>query len=102
MRCGFTADEALSMWDSLSREVFKYYDYKEKPPQGIVMEMPWILGTSLAVTSFANNGKFGFEADYVIETSTSVGINEKVLPYMFEDELIGVLLHEAAHVVAGL
>lgn len=102
MKVGFTEKEFTSMYHSLSTEVFTYFGYDAEPPEFSVWDYSRgypFNGTTIGDTWFADF-RTGLEV-VPREFACDVTFNSLYLPLLWEDEAIGAIIHEAAHVVAG-
>lgn len=107
MKVGFTPREAYSVYRSLAKEVFNNYNYEHRFPRYRTLTFPHTYN-ALAMTDFSNVGWTGenpfstlhFMTD-VTAPASLVAMNAIYLPLISEDELIGTILHELAHVVTG-
>lgn len=95
MRQGYDADTLTSMYHSLARETFRYFDLD---PSGIVPFEVRELRTFGGALNFgpptAAMAATIFGGD---ERAESVVFNELVREFMYEDEAIGSMLHEIVH-----
>jgi len=104
MQVGFTADEASHMFDSLSREVFRMFGY-EQPITFKVMDNSnnRFRSGAMAYTDFSDYPDDPYNVLKVVQPyATGIRISEEVLPWVYEDEMIHIILHELTHVTAGL
>lgn len=105
MRQGFTSGEVLDRMHSLYQPTMDFFGHKQEKPEFFIRNGadPWYVGT-MASTSFRPRG-YSHDEDYYGEPTrhaTAVVANDVWFPYLYEDELIGVILHELAHVVVGI
>lgn len=103
MKVGYTPMETYQMFRSLRREVFSYFNY----------DLPLSFGVRDPKTGIFNEGDiahcdFSDEPDKpwhfmdrVNEYASGIRVNATFLPYLYEDEMICVLLHELTHATAG-
>lgn len=110
MKFALSNREVKSLYRSLSKEVFEYFSYTPefKIPFKIVpvLEMGAVANSAIAATSFGYRVDGGGPLDWRMEwrmepKPLAVHFNGAYLPYLYEDEVICVLLHELCHVVAG-
>jgi hypothetical protein len=94
MKVGFTPREVYTIYRSLSKEVFNYFDYQYEKPVFRTRTMARH-ENSIAQTDF------GVWAWLENSPAQLVEFNRIYFPHLYEDELIGTILHELAHVVAG-
>lgn len=107
MRVGFDGRDAYNMYRPLAKEVLGYYNYEYDTPQfrafdylkgKTPIEGFGVNASTFADTWFANPETREIDRD---GPAGLISFNTAYLPYMYEDELIGIILHELAHVVSG-
>ena len=108
MRVGFNGRDAYNMYRSLAKEVLGYYNYDAPTPKFRAFDYAdtktkYYAGTQHIGNSYATTWFVDFEAleARLDEPPSIVTFNTPYLEYMYEDELIGVIIHELAHVVTG-
>lgn len=97
MTYGFTPRQAYNLYRSIRKEVFPDWGI---PPRRI----------QFSARPFADHGwppAFGgaastlFDLEHPRKPAYGIVVDGSLLPYMYEDELRGTILHEIAHVIAG-
>ena len=108
MRIGYDAKTIRSMYASLGKEVMGYFnmDVAKLPPLSVryVRELDFfgfetdLPATALATTHFKRD-RYGRAIN---DEAREMVFNRHFTPYLYEDEMINVIIHEICHVVAGL
>jgi hypothetical protein len=91
MKKGFSKSEVRRYFFGLRNEIFTFYNFEPESPVPLVWNDPIPWDHDYMYVEYGDD----------LSTPQYMSINEAVLPFLYEDELIGMLLHEWAHVVAG-
>lgn len=98
MRTGFSKREVYNIYRSLAKELYPAYNYDFPLPKWTTCALDGLSAyNSIAETEFGDPDNFGNLLPYAY----IVRMNELWLPHMYEDEIVGCIIHEIAHVVAG-
>lgn len=97
MQYGLSHERITDMFYSLANEVFGYFNYAGPMPDFAVKKFS-IFEPDVGVTNFHTEQDRWLPTKY----AQSVHMNIECAEGLYEDEVIGVHLHELAHVVAGL
>ena len=103
MKVGYTPMETYQMFRSLRKEVFSYFDYDQPLSFGVRPQSSGLFsGPTIAHCDFSATPDRPWSwGDTINEYASGIRVNAEWLPYMHEDEMLCVLLHELAHVTAG-
>jgi len=103
MKVGYTSHEAYHMFRSLRREVFNYFGYDRPISFGVRSPSTGIFSLgAIAHANFSDDPDKPYEwGDRIIEFASGIRMNADYLPFVYEDELRCILLHELTHVTAG-
>lgn len=98
MKVGFTPHEVRRMAKGLTAEAYRFFG--ETMPPELTFHVRTIRekrnNASYAFTTFMSNPWLR------MEWPDEIVVNANCLPLLYQDEMIGVILHEAAHAIAGL
>jgi hypothetical protein len=98
VKCGYTENEVADLWDVVSKDAFKYFGWN----RGVDVHFSKVETDVIAYTSFRSNPFDLSPVAMISEHAQHVVFNTTYLPHIFEDEMIGVMLHEIAHAVGPL
>ena len=105
MQVGFTADETTDLFNNLKAEVFEFFGHEHPLSFGV---RPFDSGIFTAETIAHCNFSTTPDMPYtpgvtqLTEVAAAIRVCDRYLPFLYEDELVHILLHELVHATLPL